>query len=187
MESERHRWALWEACHRGDAKEVGQLLDAHYMSPNCTGPDGQANALMRAAMHGKAEVVRLLLQRGALPCWQSVSEMTALHYAVEGCHEDAVVELLRWGADPTIPDARGVTPLQEAQRRGSEPLVEVMEGALRPWTPGTHRLHVGRTRALAATICRAGYAVQRTYGVPQLLWRTGVVPFLRLERGATAA
>lgn len=185
MESEKQLWALWESCRLGNVEAVERLLDKERkmgrLSPNCTGPDGQANALMRAARSGHCQVVKVLLERGALACWQSISEMTPLHFAVEGGNEDTVVELLRGAADPNSENCLGRTPLDEASRSDVPVISKAMAASLEPWTPETHRVHTKQVRALAVAVCRLSYALQREYCLPRYVWLQGVQPFLRIS------
>jgi hypothetical protein len=46
--------------------------------------------------------------------------LTPLHYAVEGCFVDAVRVLLDHGADPTIRDNEGRTPLDIGSKCSEE-------------------------------------------------------------------
>jgi ankyrin repeat protein len=56
--------------------------------------------------------VKLLLEHGANPNIQDYKYgWTPLHFAVKNCHVDVARVLLDYGADPTIRDNEGRTPL----------------------------------------------------------------------------
>lgn len=76
-----------------------------------------------AIVAGKAEVVKKLLAAGASPSCITgeLHRATALHDAAQ--HGQLVELLLAQGADPTVRDAYGLTPLDYALERGHEPLV----------------------------------------------------------------
>lgn len=194
MQTEQRRLELWSACQRGDIEALEELFAKHRIQAsrilNQTGECGNANALMRAASHGHAHIVRWLLGHGAMLNQQGIAGSTALHYAVQERQPQVVVELLRWGADPHIPDERNITALQEAQQQDDKCCLQVVEAIIassRPWTPDSHHVHLQRTRSLAATICKLSYAIDREYDVPRALWMAYVDPFLRLEPGAKVA
>ena len=117
---------LERAAGMGDRETVALLLEAG-ANINATNAFGQT-ALWSAAMNGHADVIALLLARGADPHrvaryspLSGTKGGTALNAAVErGCMECARV-LLRHGADPRVPDASGNTPERALRERGLVP------------------------------------------------------------------
>ncbi len=77
-------------------------------------------ALHLAAFFGRAEVVRLLLARGANPnLWATGSlYVQPLHSAVAGGHEEAARLLIEGGAEINSPQRHGYTPLMGAAQNG---------------------------------------------------------------------
>lgn len=97
---------------------------------NVTSPyDG--TALIAAAHLGHHEVVEILVSSGAPIDHVNNLHWTALIEAVilgDGGqnHQRTVKALLAGGADPTIGDERGVTPLQHARQRGYREIEELI-------------------------------------------------------------
>jgi ankyrin repeat protein len=117
---------LMRAASTGLVRTAAVLLDAG-AQVNATTTYGET-ALWHAARRKQAKIVSLLLARGAnpnlvtkpSPQWFSKGG-TALNVAVEsGCMECAK-ELLSGGANPTIPDASGKTPLDALRKAGLLP------------------------------------------------------------------
>lgn len=134
--------ALIRACQSGDAANVAASLKA--------GADVNAHTVIRyirdvtplmlAANAASAECVKLLLQSGADVSAKTSSEsggagdQTALHFALlEGKakqqHLEAIKLLLDAGANPDAPSNNGTTPLVEAVRIGTKPLVDLLLAA----------------------------------------------------------
>lgn len=92
--------AWQEALKQGDALALGQMLDA--------GEDIDAldrygqTSLMLAALHGKLDVVRLLVERGANLNHSAKYHLTALMLAVINDRAQIVDILLQAGADVTL-------------------------------------------------------------------------------------
>ncbi|MFO1487931.1 MAG: ankyrin repeat domain-containing protein [Verrucomicrobiota bacterium] len=136
MKTKASSSALFKACESGDAAKVTAALKA--------GAEGNARTvngyirdvtpLMLAANAASADCVRLLLKAGADVAARTTSEsggagdQTALHFALlagkaEKPHLDVVKLLLEAGANPDAASNNGTTPLVEAVRIGSKPLV----------------------------------------------------------------
>ena len=89
-------------------------------------------ALIAAAHLGHAEVVRRLIVAGAPLDHVNNLGWTALIEAIilgdgGSNHQDVVRALVSAGADRTIADREGVTPLQHARSRGYTEMVELLE------------------------------------------------------------
>ena len=95
-----------------------------------TGAVGQGSCLFaplhEAARHGHAELVRLLLERGARVNARSGTGRTALHLAAEEGHADVVRVLVDSGADVSIRDGRGKTAADRARREGEGACAELL-------------------------------------------------------------
>jgi cytohesin len=116
-------YAAWE----GRLKVVKLLLE-HGADPNVQDKDGET-PLHLAAWDGHLDVVELLLEHGANPniqenkygktplhyavsrCLENKFGRTLLHFTVSRRHVDVARVLLDHGADPTISDNEGMTPL----------------------------------------------------------------------------
>ena len=100
---------------------------------NITSPY-EGTALIAAAHLGHYEVVGILIEAGAPVDHVNNLEWTALIEAVvlgDGGddHRKTVKVLLDGGADPSIGDAQGVTPLQHARQRGYWRIAEMLAAA----------------------------------------------------------
>jgi ankyrin repeat protein len=98
--------ALGEAVRAGDLAGAQAALDQG-ADPNAT---YSTSPLIVAAAGGNAEMVRLLLQRGADPNLDSEQGSPVLFRAAQYGHSEVVSLLLEAGADPNA-TARGKTPL----------------------------------------------------------------------------
>lgn len=87
---------LATAASEGDIREVKFLLKLG-ASPNAEGVDGMTNALISASQNGHAEVVRLLLEKGADVRRHDDQGETALERAREG-HYPEIVSMLERAA-----------------------------------------------------------------------------------------
>ena len=117
------RTALSVASAYGYVELATYLLDQR-ADPNVAALDACGRPLHYAAKASHAEIVKLLLAHGAAVNERGLGGTTALHCAV--CYSNlAVVELLVGrGADSSLPDARGKTPMDYAV--GSPQLIAVL-------------------------------------------------------------
>jgi len=122
------RRALWWAALQGNI-DIAALLIEHGADVNAEPPDGMT-ALMRALDEGHVEVARLLLESG-VDVNRADTDMgrTAIHGACLRGWPDVVELLLEYGAEHSVEDAYGMTPLEYAGRYGHRNVAEVLKGA----------------------------------------------------------
>ena len=97
--------------NRGLSTEnLDKLLDG---GANIEGSDSRWNKtpLIWASETGSAEAVKVLLAHRANVNAQDKQGISALRYAAANGRSQIVDLLLRWGADPSLPDFYGKTPL----------------------------------------------------------------------------
>jgi len=113
-----------------------QLLNSGADANHDDDPDYLDNPLVTAVFKDSPEMVQLLIEFGADPNQQSKPSSsrhgvyggdTALHHAVSIGSAKMVKLLLAHGADPDIPNANGLSPLEEARRIDRTHLVNLME------------------------------------------------------------
>jgi ankyrin repeat protein len=118
---------LLEAVDAGDEETVMRVLNAYpeaYQEGGCLFGNillcerDRVTLLMRAALVGHLEVLKLLACRGGAINALSHLDRTALYYAAQEGHEEVVAYLLSNGADPMRLDEFGCTPLVSASMRG---------------------------------------------------------------------
>lgn len=136
FDSTKGRTCLHIACRRGHYDCVLKVLDAARKGPISTTwgftrfvnvrDDNGAIPLHMAARAGHAEIVRLLLNNGALVTAVTCNSTygpghgsTPLHFAARSGSLDCVEQLLAWGADRKQKDLMGQTPYVVAANRGN--------------------------------------------------------------------
>lgn len=124
---------LYVAARSADAA-VCRLLMAHGVHPDvdvgAASSEPGATALMRAARHGNAAVVRVLLDGGAAADAVDLIGNTALHWAAGQGHADVVGMLIEAGADPARTGTEeGITPLIAAVWAASERVIDQLVDA----------------------------------------------------------
>jgi hypothetical protein len=122
---------LWAAAAFGDTVAIAKALDEGARIDSLDTqffPSGR-RALNFAAVGNRGPAVRLLLARGASINLANKTGFTPVLHAVEGNAVEALQILLDAGADITLTTATGMTPLAMAQRRGSEPMIKLLEAA----------------------------------------------------------
>ncbi|KAK3273698.1 hypothetical protein CYMTET_18078 [Cymbomonas tetramitiformis] len=114
---------LMEASSKGLRDEVDRLISAGALINEYDEPG--FSALIWASLMGHAEVVKLLLSKGA-----EVNPPPGKHTPIRGAgnygHPAVVKMLLDAGADPNIPSAGGRTPLMGAAMNGHGGIVKML-------------------------------------------------------------
>ena len=168
---------IHEAAKRGDLAEVRRLVEEDPGVVHAEDGCGE-QPLLYASSAGHVAVAAYLLDQGAAVNQQvGGARRTALHEACQHGHGELVRLLLARGADPTLSDREGYTPLIWASRNGR---VEVVRCLL---TDGRSPINAvckwGRTALLyAASWGRAEVA--------RLLLQAGADPTIADVHGRTA-
>jgi ankyrin repeat protein len=115
------------AARIGSEPSVIALLEAGANPDLATGDHWQSTPLMEAARDGHLEVASRLILAGARVNHPDVSGGTALHWAVLAGETQYAKFLLENGADLTIRDWTGETPLELAHRINHTDLIDLLE------------------------------------------------------------
>jgi len=103
-----------DALERGDETKVGKILDDSPAMADARDEEGKT-LLYHAALHGKNETVKHLLDGGADPNTPDEKGFTPLYWAAASGHRDIAKLLLDKGADPNAKTKTdGLTPLHAA-------------------------------------------------------------------------
>jgi ankyrin repeat protein len=122
---------------------------------NAKDPFGGSSPLITAALFGKTEMAKVLIEAGADVNFQNNDESTALHIAAFFCRPDVVKLLLENGADKTIKNKYGQTPYEMVAGPFSEmkPAYDMMVQVLGPMGLKLDYAYVEKTRPqIAATL-----------------------------------
>lgn len=101
--------------------------------------DGRG-ALYWAVMCANPPLINALLDRGANPdvqTWERTGALTPLHAAVDRGRYDEAKILVERGADLSIRDAKGLTPLERARKSNSLDMVELLASHMSIGSPKT--------------------------------------------------
>jgi len=105
---------------KGKADRVGAMLDQFpdELEPNMSADTAENRLLHRAARFGHAEVIKVLVAKGADVAMTNKFGMTALHHGAVHGGADVLQSLLDGGADPNQPDDAGRLPLHWTATKG---------------------------------------------------------------------
>jgi uncharacterized protein len=148
--------ALWLASFQGRTPVVKLLLERG-ADPIISDGMGET-PLITASFGGHLEVVRSLLDHPsarAIINRRNTFDRTALWYACFRGHGGVVRALLGGGADPTIPDAHGITPMAAA-KHASLPTGVTAEGRRECVAALEVSLRLPISRAVEITLLRRG-------------------------------
>ena len=117
----------------GEAAAFGHVDRLRRLLQDGASPDERDrsgfSALMTAARCGQLPAIRLLVEAGADPDLRSGRNgWTPLLHAIHKHQADAVVELLRQGADADAASVSGLTPLMMAAGYGQTDIVKILLG-----------------------------------------------------------
>jgi len=121
------RLTIHEAAAAGVLPRLAQLLDSNSSSANAWSPDG-FQPLGLAAFFGQPAAVDLLLAHGGEvnTTARHPFGVNALHAALAGPTPDVARALIAAGADVTIPQRSGETPLHETAHSGYVELTQLL-------------------------------------------------------------
>ena len=118
---------LWTAAREGDVKSVQRLINSG-QSVNARHGGRGSTALNTAAVFGKTEVARWLIENGADITIPNQDGNTTLHIASFFANEELVALLLSKGASPKAKNGRGDTPLSGTSAEWNDALKEIYNG-----------------------------------------------------------
>jgi len=105
-----------DAVEYGNIEAVRSVLNADPSMANVTF-DNRNCPLHKAANQGHVQIAKLLIERGGKVSAIGSDERTPLHYAIDANNAEMVELLIANGADLTIRDERGLSPLACAARQ----------------------------------------------------------------------
>jgi Ankyrin repeats (3 copies) len=131
--SDAAQWKLWSVAETDDVDELARILPqgAHVNARNKHG----MTALMRAAFHGHARMVRALLEHGADPNLTRNDKFTALALAAFFGHTEIVRILIEHGAKTEVVTRCGTSAHMWARARTFADAANYLESHRRARTP----------------------------------------------------
>jgi uncharacterized protein len=169
---------IWRAAGDGDVGEVERLVGQDPGLLNARDGD-RWTPLMWASREGRWGVVRWLIGKGAaLDEREDLCGCTALMWACFDGHTPVVRLLLEGGADPTIANHGGSTPLMTASSQEILETVRVLLGHPGARATVNRRNNDGRTALCVA--CFWGYG-----GIVNALLENGADPTIAANEGTT--
>jgi len=142
---------IWRAAARGDVEAIQQQLDAG-VDVDAKEQPGGSSPLLVAAVFGRQEAARLLIEKGANVNAKSNDGATALHGAAFFCHPKLVKLLLAKGAAVNAKNKRGETPLDAVAGEWSSELEGIYKFLARLWNLQLDLDHIKSARPKIATL-----------------------------------
>lgn len=123
---------------------------------NVKDPFGGSSPLISAAVFGKTDIAKALIEAGASLNFQNNDGSTALHTAAFFCRPEIVKMLLARGADKTIRNNYSSTAYQSVQAPFNEvkPVYDMMVQALSPMGLSLDYAYLEKTRPEIATLLK---------------------------------
>ena len=115
-----------DACIEGDLDLVKRWLSNNKVDVNVKDYINERSGIHYAALNGRVDVVKVLLQNGADVNDVDVLEWTALHCAAKKGHVGVVKVLIQNGADVNAVDEEKSTALHYAARYGHVDVAKVL-------------------------------------------------------------
>ncbi|KAJ1907166.1 palmitoyltransferase akr1 [Coemansia sp. IMI 209127] len=115
---------VWHAAHRGDYATVKESIENKGVSPESKDPQG--NSLLHVAvLSNSIDLVRYLVEeKGVNVNVRSANfDVSPLFWAISHMRLNMVVYLLEHGADPTLVDSVGNTPMHASVHAGAESIL----------------------------------------------------------------
>ncbi len=122
------RDALARAISKGDLDETKTLLGRAARRINERQPQGGSTPLSTAALHGRLDIVKYLIQRGAKVGATNNDGNTPLHVAAFLCRAGIVQLLLDKGGSTLTKNRRGETPIDVVSSAWSKQLADFYTG-----------------------------------------------------------
>ncbi|KAI5710777.1 hypothetical protein M8J76_016253 [Diaphorina citri] len=110
---DKNKRKILEAAEHNDLKTLEALLDLDSTLVDAVDKDGYS-PLHRACYNGHANIVELLIQRGADTQKTTIDGWTPLHSACKWNNTECVIVLLNYGVDVNAQTNGGLTPLHLA-------------------------------------------------------------------------
>lgn len=123
----------WSALHEAiDKKDTFQVMDLINKGVNvrvisASPKEHNITPLHLAMQRELPEIVKLLLEKGALVNGEMSTGTTALHIAVETSQVEMVKLLLEKGANPSLESFYVHSPLKIAQKKGHEKILKMLQ------------------------------------------------------------
>jgi YVTN family beta-propeller protein len=124
------RDVLARAISRGNLGKTKELVGRGFRL-NARRPQGGSIPLSTAALHGRLEIAKLLMERGAKVDGTNEDGNTPLHVAAFLCHKEIVQLLLDKGASALTKNKRGETAIDVVSGAWSKPLGDFYTGIAR--------------------------------------------------------
>lgn len=120
---------LIDAASNRDLETFKKLLEKKKIDVNEVNLSGQTPLILATGVWGRKYLIEELLDKGAITMldWQDINGNTALHYAVLGNKKPLVKIFIDRGADLSIANQEGKTPLAIAAEKGKDELVAIMK------------------------------------------------------------
>jgi ankyrin repeat protein/catechol 2,3-dioxygenase-like lactoylglutathione lyase family enzyme len=145
---------LWEAANTSSTPVIQCLLNAK-ADPNAALPSGET-PLMVAARTGNVDAIKLLAAKGAnIKAKETWQGETALNYAINENHPEAVQALIDLGADVNALAARNEIPRRPAL--GAKTQNDLYDGALSPLMFAARQGYLQVARELVAAHADVNY------------------------------